>query len=59
MLVITGLGWSLLPTTMIDKSLHVLETDIRLERKLGTVIHRKRTLSNAAKAMIAITHNSH
>ncbi len=59
MLVITGLGWSLLPATMIDESLHVLKTDLKLERKLGTVIHRKRTLSNAAKAMLAIAHNGH
>jgi len=57
MLVITGLGWSLLPATMIDQSLHVLQTDLRLERRLGSVIHRKRTLSNAVKAMLAIAHN--
>lgn len=57
MLVITGLGWSLLPATMIDQSLHVLKTDLRLERRLGSVIHRKRTLSNAVKAMLAIAHN--
>lgn len=54
MLVITGLGWSLLPTTMIDENLHKLETGLRLERRLGSVIHRKRTLSNAAKAMLTI-----
>ncbi|HBH34923.1 MAG TPA: LysR family transcriptional regulator [Gammaproteobacteria bacterium] len=58
MLVIIGLGWSLLPTTMIDENLHELKTDLRLERRLGSVIHRKRTLSNAARAMLSIAHNS-
>lgn len=57
MLVMTGLGWSLLPATMIDKSLHVLKTDLRLKRRLGSVIHCKRTLSNAARAMLSIAHN--
>ncbi len=57
MLVITGLGWSLLPTTMIDENLHILKTDLGLKRQLGSVIHNKRTLSNAAKAMLSIAHH--
>lgn len=56
MLVITGLGWSLLPATMVDETLHTLKTDLSLERQLGSVVHHKRTLSNAAKAMLSIAH---
>ncbi|MEN8214489.1 MAG: LysR family transcriptional regulator [Pseudomonadota bacterium] len=56
MLVMTGLGWSLLPQTMIDEKLHRLKTEIRLQRQLGSVVHRKRTLSNAARAMLTIAY---
>jgi DNA-binding transcriptional LysR family regulator len=52
MLVATGLGWSLLPATMLDDELCALKTDIQLSRELGLVTHTKRTLSNAAQAMI-------
>jgi DNA-binding transcriptional LysR family regulator len=54
MLVSTGLGWSLLPRTMIKESaLHILAVQgVRPARRLGTVIHRSRTLSNAAQAML-------
>lgn len=51
MLAIAGIGWSLLPTTMLDSDLHVLDSDMQLSRKLGIVVHRKRSLSNAAQAM--------
>lgn len=49
-----GLGWSLLPRTLVDARLH--ESEVRgvpLTRELGVVHHRARTLSNAARAMIA------
>ncbi len=54
MLVSTGLGWSLIPRTMIQgTTLHILNVDeIRMARSLGTVAHRGRTLSNAASAML-------
>lgn len=52
MLVSSGFGWSLLPHTMLDDSISAINTELKLERKLGTVTHRKRTLSNAALAMI-------
>lgn len=48
MLVKTGFGWSLIPHTMVDQDIAVIETDLHLQRELGTVIHRQRTLSNAA-----------
>ncbi len=54
MLVGAGIGWSLLPKTMIDESLRVLRVDIHLKRELGIVVHRKRSLSNAANALLGL-----
>ncbi len=51
MLVVAGIGWSLLPTTMLDQDLYLLNCDKTLTRNLGVVVHRKRSLSNAAQAM--------
>lgn len=52
MLVSSGFGWSLLPHTMLDDSVGIVNIDLGLERKLGSVVHRKRVLSNAAQAML-------
>ncbi|WP_028468953.1 LysR family transcriptional regulator [Neptunomonas japonica] len=53
MMVSIGLGWSLLPETMIDKSLTVLETGSEpIKRHLGYIHHRDRTLSNAASKLV-------
>ena len=55
MLVSVGLGWSVLPCTMISKELAVLNmTRLQLERRLGIVWHPKRTLSNAAILMMEL-----
>lgn len=59
MLVSVGLGWSLLPKTMLENSeetgLVVLKLDqILLTRPLGLLYLQGRTLSNAAKAFIAL-----
>mgnify|MGYP000324303719 FL=1 len=59
MLVSVGLGWSLLPESMIDKieenSLHELRIEeIKLTRPLGFLYLKDRTLSNAAKAFIEL-----
>lgn len=52
MMVSVGLGWSVLPRSMLDKELTTLDIeDIKLERKLGIVWHSGHTLSNAANAM--------
>ena len=52
MMVSVGLGWSVLPRTMLNKELVTLDIqDINLSRKLGMVWHSGHTLSNAAKAM--------
>lgn len=54
MLVASGLGWSLLPRTQMQKQLAELKVKgISLERQLGAVTHEDRSLSNAASAMIA------
>ena len=53
MLVATGLGWSLLPATVLDEEVQQITVDgMRLSRRLGAVTHKKRSLSNAGNAMI-------
>lgn len=57
MLVSVGLGWSLLPETMLDNleeaGLMSFDVDdIQLSRPLGLLYLQDRTLSNAAKAFI-------
>lgn len=55
MMVVNGLGWSLLPDSMIDQSLYVLKTDQQpIYRDLGYIYHRERTLSNAAIKFITL-----
>ncbi len=54
MLVGAGLGWTLLPKTLLDdsiKEISLYEQNMVFERELGIVIHQKRSLSNAAKAI--------
>ncbi|MGB5728550.1 MAG: LysR family transcriptional regulator [Thiogranum sp.] len=54
MLVSVGIGWSLLPNTMLDKHICMLSVEeLSLQRSLGIVYHRERTLSNAARALIS------
>ncbi|MDH5642100.1 MAG: LysR family transcriptional regulator [Nitrospira sp.] len=55
MLVSVGLGWSILPHTLVDDSLTVVAVpDMSLHRELGRVQHRQRTASNAAKAFCRV-----
>lgn len=59
MMVVNGLGWSLLPSSMLDSSLKVLKTNqAPITRDLGYIYHRDRTLSNAAKQFIALLQES-
>ena len=52
MMVSVGLGWSVLPRSMINNELKTLNIQgIKLERKLGIVWHSGHTLTNAANAM--------
>lgn len=53
MMASIGLGWTVLPRSMLDDSLRVLPLkDARLERTLGVVHHEGRSLSRAAQAFI-------
>ncbi|MBK6286464.1 MAG: LysR family transcriptional regulator [Gammaproteobacteria bacterium] len=55
MLVAIGLGWSVLPDSMLTGELVALELEeTRMQRSLGYVYHRDRTLSNAAQAFLAL-----
>lgn len=52
MLVSVGLGWSVLPESMLSKDIRSIPTQgFKLKRELGMVWHRSRTLSNAAHAL--------
>ncbi len=55
MMVSIGLGWSVLPETMLDESVVRLKVDTALPvRRLGVVTHPGRSRSNAAGAFLAI-----
>jgi DNA-binding transcriptional LysR family regulator len=59
MLVSVGLGWSLLPKSMLDNAeemglIELQINQISLTRPLGFLYLQDRTLSNAAKAFIAL-----
>lgn len=55
MMVSIGLGWSVLPETMLDDSVVRLNVDTPLPlRQLGVVTHPGRSRSNAARAFLAI-----
>jgi DNA-binding transcriptional LysR family regulator len=54
-MVSIGLGWSILPLTLLDDSVVAVKLkDLPLSRTLGCVHHRSRSLSNAARAFIAL-----
>ena len=54
MLISVGLGWSVLPISMLDSSLKVVNVpNVTIERQLGVIHHVQRTLSNAGKAFLA------
>lgn len=55
MMVSVGIGWSLLPDSMVDDSLTILDWPDKLPiRHLGLIHLQHRTLSNAAIAMIEL-----
>lgn len=58
MMVSIGLGWGILPDTLLDDSLKVVTpSDLTLERELGVIQHRNRTLSNAGGAFLTTLHS--
>lgn len=55
MIVSIGLGWSVLPTVMIDSDIRELEIPgFNVKRDLGVIYHPGHSLSNAAQAMLAL-----
>ncbi|QIO09892.1 LysR family transcriptional regulator [Acinetobacter lanii] len=52
MLASIGLGWSVLPSTLVSDDLVTLDIHIEMKRQLGMVWHPARTQSKAAKALV-------
>jgi len=53
MMVSIGLGWSVLPVSMVTSDIAIMNIrGIEFERLLGVVSHQHRTLSNAAKMLV-------
>jgi DNA-binding transcriptional LysR family regulator len=53
MMASVGLGWTILPRSMADRSLEKLDVaNAHIERTLGCVYHRDRSLSRAATAFM-------
>lgn len=53
MMVSIGLGWSVLPVSMLSRDISRLNViGVEFERLLGVVRHKQRTLSNAAKMLL-------
>lgn len=55
MMISVGMGWSLLPASMLDEQLALLNWPAApVSRQLGLIHLRQRTLSNAARALLGI-----
>ncbi|RLT98622.1 LysR family transcriptional regulator [Ketobacter sp.] len=55
MMASIGLGWTVLPATMLDHEVTALPIrDVCLSRSLGVVYHPRHSLSNAAKAILQL-----
>ncbi len=55
MMISIGLGWGVLPKSMIDGELVEFEIEgVHMSRELGAVYHRNRTLSSASLAMLKV-----
>jgi DNA-binding transcriptional LysR family regulator len=52
MLVSIGLGWSVLPQTLVNQELQQLDINLEMHRQLGMVWHPGRTQSKAAQALV-------
>ncbi|WP_374665432.1 LysR family transcriptional regulator [Acinetobacter sp.] len=52
MLVSIGLGWSVLPQTLLNPDLKQLDINLEMNRQLGMVWHPGRTQSKAAEALV-------
>jgi len=59
MLVSVGLGWSVLPVSMLDDNMHILNVPhSTITRELGVIHHVQRTMSNAGSAFLALLKES-
>jgi DNA-binding transcriptional LysR family regulator len=54
MLVSIGLGWSVLPKTMVNDGLVQLDINLEMHRQLGMVWHPGRSQSKAAQALVSL-----
>jgi DNA-binding transcriptional LysR family regulator len=56
MLVSVGLGWGILPQSMVRDGdiFQVRVAEVSLVRTLGVILHKQRTLSKSAQAMLAM-----
>ena len=59
MLVSIGLGWSVLPKTLINADLQQLDLNVDMNRQLGMVWHPSRTQSRAVLELIALMQQDH
>ena len=54
-----GLGWAVLPRSIVDKQLSLLKVrGVKLSRELGCIYHAERTLSNAANTFLSLLQNA-
>ncbi|WP_349927768.1 LysR family transcriptional regulator [Acinetobacter sp. A1-4-2] len=58
MLVSIGLGWSVLPKTLLNQDLQMLDINVQMQRQLGMVWHPGRTQSRAVQELVAMMKNS-
>ncbi|WP_174558511.1 LysR family transcriptional regulator [Acinetobacter bouvetii] len=54
MLVSIGLGWSVLPKTLLNQELQRLDINLEMNRQLGMVWHPGRTQSRAVQELVAM-----
>lgn len=55
MMVSIGMAWSVLPRTMLDDDLRILNVrNFHISRSLGYIVHEYHTLSNAANSFITV-----
>lgn len=53
MLASVGLGWTMLPSSMIDNNLHIMRVECKkIYRALGIIFLKNRTLPNTANALL-------
>ncbi|MFC1589490.1 LysR family transcriptional regulator [Pseudomonadota bacterium] len=54
-MVETGLGWGVIPDSMLDNSLKVIDIKtVKMQRELGVVFHKSRTRSGPANALLTL-----